>query len=139
MAWTEYIAVGLGGTLGAIARYAISDAVQRAYGGDLPAGTMVVNLLGCLALGILAAIAEGADGLSETTRLAILVGLLGSFTTFSTFAVDIVGLLETRQYATAAASLAGAPPASLHADHSVPPLPEGCSSGFASRTPPGTQ
>ena len=107
MAWAEYVAVGLGGTLGAIARYAISDAVQRAYGGDLPAGTMVVNLLGCLALGVLAAIAEGADGLSETARLTILVGLLGSFTTFSTFSGESLDLLRDGRMGAAVAYAAG--------------------------------
>ena len=101
------MAVGLGGTFGAIARHAVSNAVQRVHGGDLPAGTLVVNLLGCLLIGVLGAIAEGADGLSETARLTILVGLLGSFTTFSTFSGEILALLRDGRLGTAVAYAAG--------------------------------
>lgn len=107
MAWTETLAVGVGGCLGAIARHAIAGWVQRAYGGDLPAGTLAVNLLGCLALGFMAAIAEGAQGLSETARLTILVGLLGSFTTFSTFSGESLGLIRDGRWGAAMAYAAG--------------------------------
>ncbi len=103
----DYLAVGLGGFLGAIARYGASGLVQRWAGDGFPAGTLAVNLIGCVLIGAMSAVAEGAGGLSEQTRLVIVVGLLGSFTTFSTFGNETFELLRDGRIRVAAAYVAG--------------------------------
>ncbi len=94
----DYIAVGVGGSVGAIARYATSGLVQRLAGDGAPLGTLAVNVIGCLMIGALSAVAEGATGLSEQTRLVVVVGLLGSFTTFSTFGNETFELVRDGRY-----------------------------------------
>ena len=58
-----------------------------------PAGTLVVNVLGCLAIGLLLGVAGRSSELPESVRLLVVVGLLGSFTTFSTFGKETVDLV----------------------------------------------
>jgi len=77
-------AVGVGGTLGALARVGVGARFER-RGGD----TLVVNVLGSLLLGVVLAAPTGGP-----VRLAAGVGFCGAFTTFSSFAVDTVGLAE---------------------------------------------
>ncbi len=107
MALLEYMAVGLGGFFGAIARYASSGLVQRWAGDGFPAGTLAVNLAGCVLIGAMSAIAEGATGLPEQARLVLVVGLLGSFTTFSTFGNETFELLRDGRIRVAGAYVAG--------------------------------
>ena len=90
----ELCFVGLGGFFGAIARYGLSGLVQRLAGGTFPVGTLAVNTVGCLVIGILAALVEDRPMLSPSMRLFLMMGLLGSFTTFSTFGHETVELLR---------------------------------------------
>ena len=90
----ELCFVGLGGFFGAIARYGLSGLVHRLAGGVFPVGTLAVNTLGCLVIGILAALVEDRQVLSPSMRLFLMIGLLGSFTTFSTFGHETVELLR---------------------------------------------
>ena len=90
----ELCFVGLGGFFGAIARYGLSGLVHRLVGGTFPSGTLAVNTLGCLVIGILAGLAEDRQLFSSSTRLFLMIGLLGSFTTFSTFGHETVELLR---------------------------------------------
>lgn len=90
-----WILVGLGGFAGSVARYGLSHLVQRLLPSSLfPAGTLVVNVLGCLAIGLLGGLGEGRDVFSPELRLLLLVGLLGGFTTFSTFGYESLALLR---------------------------------------------
>jgi CrcB protein len=83
----------LGGALGSGARYLTGRATLALLGPDYPYGTLTVNLLGGLAMGLLAGIlARTAAG--EPWRLFLGVGVLGGFTTFSSFALDTVVLAE---------------------------------------------
>ena len=77
------MAVGVIGGAAAIGRFLLDGAVAARVGREFPFGTLAVNLVGALLLGVLAGAALGA----ETMRLAA-VGLLGSFTTFSTWALE---------------------------------------------------
>jgi CrcB protein len=87
-----YIAVG--GAVGSVLRHVLSGWGQRAAGGEpFPVGTLVVNVLGCLAMGVLGALFALHRGRDEW-RLLLLVGLLGGFTTFSSFAFETLGLAE---------------------------------------------
>lgn len=83
------LAIGLVGGLGAIARVVVTRAVSLRWRGQLPLGTLVVNLSGAVLLGLLAGLAVGDD----LTRVAG-VGALGSFTTFSTWMFESERLAE---------------------------------------------
>jgi CrcB protein len=91
------LAVGIGGSVGALARYAIGNAIEQ-RGLD----TFAVNVLGSFALGVVLAV-----GLGDTARLAFGVGFCGAFTTFSSFAVESVRLAEDENVEVAAVYAAG--------------------------------
>lgn len=99
--------VGVGGFIGAVARYALSGAVQRWHGGVFPLGTMSVNVIGCLVIGAAMTIIEDRPMLGANTRLFFMIGLLGSFTTFSTFGYETVELLRDGEWRWALWSTAG--------------------------------
>jgi len=92
------IILGLGGSLGAISRYLLSEYVQNLFKQtSFPYGTLAVNILGCFVLGLLTHVA-GAKGLLDAqTRLFLMVGFVGAFTTFSTFSVESASLFQTGQ------------------------------------------
>ncbi len=85
---TRLLFLAAAGAVGALARYALSSAVQRQAGGVFPLGTFVVNLLGCLLFGLLWGLAEQRHLLGPTARAVVLTGFLGAFTTFSSFAYE---------------------------------------------------
>ncbi|MFC6236708.1 fluoride efflux transporter FluC [Longivirga aurantiaca] len=107
----EVAAVALGGVLGALARYAVSVAVPHDDPAAWPWATFVVNLLGCLLLGILLDVVDARRSAWAVTqpsraRLArpfLASGVLGGFTTFSTFSLEAVRLAGEGRPATAAA------------------------------------
>lgn len=90
----KLLIVGAGGFVGAILRYGVSSAVQRYSGGGFPGGTLVVNALGCLIIGVLIALVENRSDATSVARMFVVVGLLGSFTTFSTFGHETIKLVE---------------------------------------------
>lgn len=92
----EILYVGLGSCLGGIVRYLLSSAI-RWDGHGLPWGTLAVNLLGCLLIGLLAGILSRHP--SQALNLLLIVGLCGGFTTFSTFSRESLTLLQSGQYA----------------------------------------
>jgi CrcB protein len=95
------IGLGLIGGVGAIARFTLDGAVAARARRDLPFGTLVVNLSGAFALGVLAGVAVHGDDL----RLAG-TGLIGAFTTFSTWAFESHRLAEDGQGRAAATNFA---------------------------------
>lgn len=86
----QLILIGLGGFLGAMARFAMGEWLYMENG--FPVGTLAVNLIGCLALGWFLAFAK-RRGIQSEYVLLIGTGFLGSFTTFSTFSVESVDLM----------------------------------------------
>lgn len=90
---TGWALIFLGGGLGALARYGLGLAATRAFGPDLPWGTLACNLIGGLAMGALAAALLSGAG-SENLRLFAGVGLLGGFTTFSAFSLETAAMLQ---------------------------------------------
>ncbi|OYW21296.1 MULTISPECIES: fluoride efflux transporter CrcB [unclassified Sphingomonas] len=85
--------VMLGGALGAAARYLVGQAMLGWLGSNYPWGTLAVNLIGGLAMGVLVGmLARMASG--EQARLFLAVGVLGGFTTFSAFSLELVTMLE---------------------------------------------
>lgn len=98
--------VALGGAVGSAARYKLSGLVlHHTVDWRFPAGTFAVNVLGCLAAGILAGIAGKHDMLSADARLLLFTGLLGGFTTFSAFGLETMHLLKRGQLGVASANV----------------------------------
>lgn len=93
-----------GGAIGSVLRYLLQGWLQRTTGSAFPIGTLVVNLLGCLTIGVLAAaLAGAAAGVREEIHLGLTAGLLGGFTTFSAFGLETYLLASPGQYRHAAA------------------------------------
>lgn len=86
-----YLLVGAGGAIGAMLRYFVGTLTTAAF----PYGTMIINIAGSLAMGLLIGIlARTLPPMQEEIRLFIAVGILGGFTTFSAFSLDAVTLWE---------------------------------------------
>ncbi|MPT48509.1 MAG: fluoride efflux transporter CrcB [Sphingobium sp.] len=95
------IYVMFGGAIGSLARYQFGRMATHIWGAALPFGTLGVNLIGGLLMGLLVgSLARFGTG-GESLRLLIGVGLLGGFTTFSAFSLDVVTLMERGQYGVA--------------------------------------
>ncbi len=86
--------IGTGSFIGGIARYLTARAVQNSIASSFPYGTMVVNLLGCLLIGLIFGISERTNLISDEWRIFLTVGFCGGFTTFSTFANENMTLLR---------------------------------------------
>ncbi len=98
--------VALGGATGAVARYWLSGLVYRLTGPGFPWGTLVVNLLGCFAIGIVVVALESTLQ-SPAIRAAVAIGFLGAFTTFSTYSYEALALIQDGEWARAGAYLGG--------------------------------
>jgi len=86
--WLELLCVGAGGFAGSVLRYLTTLGVQRlAHWSEFPYGTLTVNVIGCLAIGMLSAFVE-ARSIPAELRVFLFVGLLGGFTTYSAFAYE---------------------------------------------------
>lgn len=86
--------VGLGGGLGAMARYGVSIGAGKLLGMGFPFGTLIVNMLGCLLMGVLVGLGAHYLTLTQEMRAFLMVGVLGGFTTFSSFSMDAIALFE---------------------------------------------
>jgi CrcB protein len=92
---TNLLLVGAGGFIGAASRYLLGGWIlQQAVGAKFPWSTFAVNVLGCLAIGLLSAAAEKFDLIGPGGRLFLITGLLGGFTTFSAFGFETFFLLR---------------------------------------------
>jgi CrcB protein len=80
--------VALGGGFGSVLRYVLAGWFQHLTKGSFPLGTLIVNLLGCLAIGALKAAFNGSLLMREEYQVALTIGVLGGFTTFSAFAFE---------------------------------------------------
>lgn len=105
------VLVALGGAVGASARYGVGLAAARLFGPGFPWGTLAVNVLGGLAMGVLV----GAFGHDRAKILLLGAGVLGGFTTFSAFSLETALMIERGAIATASLYAAGSVVASVGA------------------------
>jgi fluoride exporter len=102
----ELLFVGLGGFLGAASRYKLSGFIlHHTADWKFPAGTFVVNILGCCLAGLLAGLVEKHDFFTPEARLLVFPGILGGFTTFSAFGLETIYLFQRQEWFLAAANV----------------------------------
>ncbi|MBF0604335.1 MAG: fluoride efflux transporter CrcB [Nitrospirae bacterium] len=92
------LAVALGGSLGAVGRYLISDAIYAWLGRGFPWGTLFVNVSGSFIMGILFQVFSERYAEHGVWRAALLVGVLGAFTTFSSFSLETLQLIQNGEF-----------------------------------------
>jgi CrcB protein len=98
------IIVAVGGGLGSMGRYLLSGWVlHRALNWQFPLGTFIVNVLGCLLVGLLGGLVVKHDLFSAEMRILLFTGIAGGFTTFSAFGLETFYLLRKGEIAIAAA------------------------------------
>ena len=98
--------VGTGGFFGAMFRFGLNHIVQKsATLSTFPYGTLVVNMLGCLLIGLAVGFVETRQLVAPEFRLFVIIGLLGGFTTYSTFAFETLALLRDADYLRAVTSV----------------------------------
>lgn len=93
----KIILLVVGGALGTLARYSVSGFAHQKYAGVFPIGTLSVNLIGSLLIGLLWGLAENST-LSPNARIFLFVGVLGGFTTFSAYSFETINLLRDGSY-----------------------------------------
>lgn len=94
---SHYIAVGIGGAIGSIARVFLSKLLPVSVSG-IPLQILLVNVIGCFLIGLLAEVMALYWPVSENVRYFLISGLLGGFTTFSAFALEFGLLIEKNNY-----------------------------------------
>jgi len=106
MVLQKLLLIGLAGALGTLARYGLSGLIANRFAeSSFPWATACVNLVGCLAFGILWSMMETRLSLSSEIRAMILIGFMGAFTTFSTFVYETHGLMQNSLWLLAAGNL----------------------------------
>jgi fluoride exporter len=97
----SYLAVAIGGAIGACLRYGCNELALNVLGKSFPFGTLLVNILGSFVLGLFS---SGVVAVSPW-RALITIGLIGAFTTFSTFSLDTILLLQQGDWQKAIANV----------------------------------
>ncbi|MFI5327311.1 MAG: fluoride efflux transporter CrcB [Candidatus Rokuibacteriota bacterium] len=98
----HFALVCLGGAVGTGARYLLGGLAIRWLGGELPYGTLLVNVIGSFLIGLVQELAMGAAVVPENVRVVVAVGLLGGFTTYSAFAYESLRLAAAGSWGAAA-------------------------------------
>ena len=90
----KVLMAGLGGAVGSMARYLVTGLAHRSIDTRFPIGTLAVNTIGCLVIGVLMSLIEDRQLLTPDTRVLLMVGVLGGFTTFSAFGYETIQMLR---------------------------------------------
>jgi fluoride exporter len=104
-----YLWLALGGALGTLARFGISNLVTQQFGPAFPWGTLIVNVSGSFVIGFFATFTgpEGRTTATATTRHFVMTGILGGFTTFSSFSLQTLTLAQDGEWLRAGANAGG--------------------------------
>lgn len=97
-----YLIVFLGGGFGAMLRHGFNVYGSKLITSNAPIGTMTINIIGSLLMGIMAGILAFKGHMPDHLRLFAMTGFLGGFTTFSAFSLEVVLMIERSQYFLAA-------------------------------------
>jgi len=89
-----YIYIGVFGFLGAVARFEVGRFIAVYWPSTFPLGTLIINIAGCFAMGLILTYSLERLTLSPELRLGLTTGLIGAFTTFSTFSLETINLLS---------------------------------------------
>jgi CrcB protein len=103
----KVLLVAVGGALGSMARYGLTQLVTGLLPHAFPFGTFLVNAIGCAVFGIVAGAGEARGLLTPAVRAFCLIGLLGGFTTFSSYGYDSFSLVRGGAWGLAAINVAG--------------------------------
>jgi fluoride exporter len=99
---TNLLLVALGGALGALVRFGVGAFVARKLGVGWPYGTFLINISGCLTIGLFLPVLADRPGAHEAWRHFLPIGFVGAYTTFSTFEYETLTLLESGKWMFAA-------------------------------------
>lgn len=110
-----YLIVFVGAGIGGALRHGVNVGAARAFGYGFPFGTLIVNVAGSFAMGVLAGYFAYRPGVAQHLRLFLTTGVLGGFTTFSAFSLDAALLVERHAFGLALGYMAGSVAASLSA------------------------
>ena len=103
----KVLLIAVGGAAGTLTRYGTYTLLQRPMERTLfPFGTLAVNLLGCLVMGLLQGLFQGRVVSDPRVQVALTVGFLGGYTTFSAYGWDTTAFLEEKQYLLATVNVA---------------------------------
>lgn len=91
----KWLLVMVGGCLGAACRYGTALLAVKLWGTRFPWGTLIVNMTGCLLIGLAFGLAENRSWVSPSVRLFFVTGFLGALTTFSTFAWETASAAQS--------------------------------------------
>ena len=100
MMFKHILLVGLGGAVGSIARYICQKYLNNAFPDAFPMGTFLVNISGCLAIGMLYGLTANYAIFTNELRLLLMAGFCGGFTTFSAYTLEGLALIEQQRYTT---------------------------------------
>jgi CrcB protein len=89
----DYVVIGVGGLLGANARYMVAGWALQRFGAEFPCGTFIINISGSFILGLFLAFLQERASIHPNYRLFFATGFLGAYTTFSTFTYESLRLL----------------------------------------------
>jgi len=98
-----FLLIGVGGFIGSVARYYSQQVVSKYFPSPMPYGTLSVNVLGCLIIGVVYGLFERGNILSPEWRIFLATGICGGFTTFSTFSYENLQLLRDGEFVYASA------------------------------------
>jgi CrcB protein len=99
--------IALGGATGAVSRYLLATWAHGLWEGKMPVGTLMVNMLGSFAIGIVYVLVVERQVIHPDWRGVLMVGFLGAFTTFSTFSLETISLMEAGHIAHALVYMLG--------------------------------
>ena len=102
---SNYFIIGLGGFLGAVARYIVALWIGQRWGRTFPLGTFVVNISGSFLVSLLMSLFTEKFMVNPQLRLFLVIGFLGAYTTFSTFEYETGNLVKDGEWSIALANV----------------------------------